>query len=165
MCICSYSSEILLQYFAGVSSYGRNPLLLVCCGSAEWDDVETVPCGTPEAIEFYEELEPLRSHLRTLCEMNVEITVVWIPGHCGIPYHADHTAKKAIKTAYHIPNSELSFIACKNMIYKRCKTLWKTRWNRATIGRVIYDLVPNVGIKHKFSVERCCVISYIQGLF
>jgi len=56
-------------------------------------------------------------YLRTLCDMNVESTMVLIPGHCGIPHHdlADHTAKKAIKAAADNPTSELLFDACKKI--------------------------------------------------
>jgi len=42
---------VLLQYFSGVSSYGHSLLLLECCGSAQWDDVETVRCWRPARNE------------------------------------------------------------------------------------------------------------------
>ena len=68
--------------------------------------------------------------------MNVETSLVCIPGHCGIPQHdlAYQTAGKAIKAAADIPTSELSFDTCKKMIDKQCKASWQTRWNRATVG-------------------------------
>ena len=42
--------------------------------------------------------------------------------------------------------------------------IWQTRWNRSTVGRATYDLVPNVGIKHEFPNQKCCAISYIRLL-
>jgi len=96
-------------------------------------------------------LTRVRSYLKTLHALRIEITLVWIPGHCDIHFHdlADSCAKDSIKNAYDIPTATLTLNTCKKMISKQCGALWQTRWNRSTVGRATYDLVPNVGIKHE----------------
>ena len=58
----------------------------------------------------------VRPHLRTLCDLNVDVTLIWIPGHSDIYRNelADHSAKNTIQYAYDIPtSSELTFSTCR----------------------------------------------------
>ena len=52
-------------------------------------------------------LTRVRSYLKTLHALRIEITLVWIPGHCDIHFHdlADSCAKDSIKNAYDIPTA------------------------------------------------------------
>ena len=42
------SATFASTYFGGMSSYGRGPLLLECCGSAQRDDVD---CREGEVLQ------------------------------------------------------------------------------------------------------------------
>jgi len=112
-------------------------------------------------------LARVRNHLRTLSDMNIEVTLVWIPGHCNIYYNdlADLYAKNSIKDAYDIYKvSQLTSHTCKQMITKQCTSAWQTRWERSTVARSTYDLIPTVGRRLLFPDDRCCAISYARLL-
>jgi len=70
----------------------------------------------------------VRSHLRTLCDLNVDVTLIWIHGHSDI-YHdelADRSAKNTIQYAHDIPtSSELTFSTCRRLISNQCNTAWQ----------------------------------------
>ena len=109
----------------------------------------------------------VRSHLRTLCDLNVEVTLIWIPGHSDI-YHnelADRSAKNTLQYAYDISTSlELTFSTCRRLISNQCNTAWQLRWDRANVARPTHDLLPYVGRKLLLPDDRCCAISYVQLL-
>ena len=55
-------------------------------------------------------------HTIAQCDVNINISLVWIPGHSNIYYNdlADLKAKKALKDAYDISTSdEFTFDTCK----------------------------------------------------
>jgi len=112
-------------------------------------------------------LARIRNHLHTLCDINVAVTLVWIPGHSNIHYNdlADVRAKISIKDAYDIStNSELTTDTCKRLISKQCNSAWQTRWDRSSVARTTYDLAPTVGRRLLFPDDRCCVVSYARLL-
>jgi len=112
-------------------------------------------------------LARVRNHLRTLCDMNIEVTLVWIPGHCNIYYNdlADLNAKNSIKDAYDISKvSQLTSHTCKQTITKHCNSAWQTRWERSTVARSTYNLIPTVGRRLLFPDDRCCAVSYARLL-
>jgi len=112
-------------------------------------------------------LARIRNHLHTLCDINVAVTLVWIPGHSNIHYNdlADVRAKISIKDAYDIStNSELTTDTCKRLISKQCNSAWQTRWDRSSVARTTYDLAPTVGQRLLFPDDRCCVVSYARLL-
>ena len=87
-------------------------------------------------------LARVRNHLHTLCDMNVVVTLVWIPGHSNVYYNdlVDVSVNNSIKDAYDIPTtSELTtdWPTCKRLISKQCNSAWQTRWDSVinTAGR------------------------------
>ena len=50
------------------------------------------------------------------------------------------------------------------MITKQCNSAWQTRWERSTVARPTYDLIPTVGRRLLFPDDRCCAISYARLL-
>ena len=86
---------------------------------------------------------------------------------CNIYYNdlADLNAKNSIKDAYDISKvSQLTSHTCKQMITKQCNSAGQTRWERSTIARSTYDLIPTVGRRLLFPDDRCCVVSYARLL-
>ena len=89
---------------------------------------------------FIHVLAHVKNHLHTLCDMNVAVTLVWIP---NIHYNdlADVSAKNSINDAYDIPTtSELTTDTCKRLISKQCNSAWQTRWDRSSVARTTYEL-------------------------
>ena len=111
-------------------------------------------------------LARIRSHLRSLRDMMVDVTVVWIPGHCDIHYNdiVDQCAKSATLNPDNIPSTTVTIGACKKLITKQCRVLWQTRWQRANVGKRTFDIIPRVGYKLSFPRDRCSAVSYIRLL-
>jgi len=111
-------------------------------------------------------LDRIRSHLRTLRDMMVDVTLVWIPGHCDIHYNdiVDHCAKSATLDPDNIPSTFVTIDACEKLISKQSRALWPTRWQRANTGKATFDIMPRVGHKLSFPRDRCSAISYIRLL-
>jgi len=96
----------------------------------------------------------------------VDVTLVWIPGHCDIHYNdiVDHCAKSATMDPDNIPSTFVTIDACKKLISKQCRALWQTRWQRANTGKATFDSMPRVGHELSFPRDRCSAISYIKLL-
>ena len=73
----------------------------------------------------------------------VDVTLVWIPGHCDIHYNdiVDQCAKSVTLNPDNIPSTTVTIGACKKLITKQCRSLWKTRWQRANVGKRTFDIV------------------------
>jgi len=96
----------------------------------------------------------------------VDVTLVWIPGHCDIHYNdiVDHCTKSATLKPDNIPLSTVTIDACKKLITKQCRALWQTRWQRANTEKATFDIISRVGYKLSFPRDRCSAISYIRLL-
>ena len=112
------------------------------------------------------EFAHVRKQLPILCDMNTDVTLVWIPGHSNIYYNdLALSAKNSITDAYEIHTvSELTSDTCKRMFSKQCNSAWQTRWDRSCVARTTYDLVPTVGQRLQFPDDKCWAVSYARLL-
>ena len=134
VCGIALTMDVAIQHYATIeASPGRESLFILSdCKTA----IDLV-INRYKVDRHTHVLDRVRSHLRALCDLNVDITLIWIPGHSDI-YHnelADRSAKNTIQYAYDIPtSSELTFSTCRRLISNECNTAWQLRWDRANLA-------------------------------
>jgi len=161
VCGIALALDMAIQYFSTHQerSYRESLFVLSDCKAAM--DIVINGYSTSGHVHV---LSRIRSHLRSLHSMMVDVVLVWIPGHCDIHYHdvADHSARSVTLNDDNIPSTLVTSDTCKKLIAKQVKGLWQTRWQR--VNSATFDIMPTVGCKLSFPREWCCAISYVRLL-
>ena len=122
-----------------------------------------------EAIESHKDkpsilIEELLSNCHnTSIKFNINITLQWIPGHCGI--FGNEQADALAKLGSNMPqiNKETSFNTAKSLAKKYSKQTWKAQWAQNDTGRTLYkfqtdpnprDAINQLERKHQCNVFR-----------
>ena len=95
----------------------------------------------------------IRRYLRFYEINNINISIVWIPGHIGLKGNemADKLAKQGLGSSEvdkHVPLQINDYI---NLLEKFILEKWQTRYNKSKIGSFYKLLIPNVSSKVKYS--------------
>ena len=133
VCGIALALDMAIQYFSTRPEQDFRESLFVLSDCKAAIDIVVNRCRTDGHVHV---LSRTRSHLSSLRDMMVDVTLVWIPGHCDIHYNdiADHCARTATLNPDSIPSSTVTIDACKKLITKQCRALWQTRWQRSNTG-------------------------------
>ena len=98
VCGIALALDIAIQHYSILEPEGKQDNLYILSDCKAAIDIVI---NRQQVDHHIHVLARVRNHLRTLCDMNIEVTLVWIPGHCNIYYNdlADLSAKNSIKDA------------------------------------------------------------------
>ena len=94
---------------------------------------------------------------------NINITLQWIPGHCGVFGNEQADALAKLGSSMPQPNTTTSFNTAKSLAKKYCKQAWRSQWEQNDTGRSLFkyqsapdpkDAINQLERKHQCNIFR-----------
>ena len=125
--------EITHQSFENNERLPSNLVIFTDSQSTLQALLEISPNSNPDIVSLAKTIDFL------LTSYDVEITLQWIPGHCGIQGNetADRLAKLGTQKEH--PEKKCSMPTTNQILNNNFKEQWLNRWSAGTTGRVMYN--------------------------
>ena len=169
---CEFQGIILalqnaLKYFGNVSIRRKHTeMIYVLCDCESAIDIVLNRNMTRYHTDKYLALDNTCKRLK---DLNVKVSIIWIPGHVGIKQNelVDQEAKrtaKAIADGNLKADTRISIPAAIKLAKDLMTATWQRRWDVCETGATTKLLIPKVISRIYFPADRCTGISYIRLL-
>ena len=129
-----------------------------------------IVCKQKNVSKYWDEFAAMWKYMKKLEDAQIELKVVWVPGHAGIQMNdeADSAAKAGTEIAEeNTQEGEVDQITSNAVIHwikNKIKTEWERMWGRSETGEWTRSLGLGVAEKRKIPRKRDLGISYVRAV-
>ena len=122
--------------------------------------------GQKEVRKNLAELQRLWEIIRKMEECNIEVDLIWIPGHADIELNeeADRLAKIGSRMECEERQETVTKSVTDRWIKEKISERWNRAWKNSETGAWTRELINKVGKKLKFPRDRSTGMSYVRLL-